>query len=148
MLVILGLALAGCAGFGDRIAPRGDQAWRQNPAAEAPIYERVGTASWYGAAHQGHVTASGERYDANRLTAAHLSLPFGTIVRVTNLANSRMVKVEVTDRGPYAGGRIIDLSRMAAHRLAIGDAGLARVRLEVMASDQETDIAIAVRNLP
>ena len=76
-------------------------------------------------------TASGERYDMNKLTAAHRELPFGTRVRVTNLDNGRQVEVRITDRGPFIRGRIIDLSREAARRIGMIQAGTARVRIEV-----------------
>ncbi len=84
----------------------------------------TGTASWYGS---GHRTANGERFNPNGLTAAHRSLPFGTMVRVTNEANGRTVVVRINDRGPFVGGRIIDLSRGSAR--AIGMSGTSRVHL-------------------
>ncbi len=87
-------------------------------------------ASWYGPKHHGKKTASGQPFNQNDLTAAHPSLPFGTQVRVTNLANSRQVVVSINDRGPYKSGRIIDLSRAAARKLEID--GIARVRVEVL----------------
>lgn len=89
-----------------------------------------GVASWYGPAHQGKKTASGEPFNQNALTAAHPRLPFGTQVRVTNLANDKQVVVRINDRGPYKSGRIIDLSRAAARKLGID--GIARVRVEVL----------------
>ncbi len=89
-------------------------------------------ASWYGAAHHGRRTASGEPFDMRALTAAHRRYPFGTRVRVTDLASGRAVVVLINDRGPFAGGRIIDLSRAAAVQLGIVQAGTARVRVEVM----------------
>ncbi len=91
-----------------------------------------GVASWYGAAHHGRRTASGEVFDMRGMTAAHRSYPFGTRVRVTDLATGRTVVVRINDRGPFAGGRIIDLSRAAAGRLGIVEAGTARVRVEKM----------------
>ncbi len=92
-----------------------------------------GVATWYGRELQGHRTASGERFDMNDLTAAHLSLPFGTRVRVTNLRNHRSVVVRINDRGPYGGhGHIIDLSRAAASRLGITGDGSAPVVVEVV----------------
>lgn len=90
----------------------------------------TGTASWYGPGFAGRRTASGDVFDPSALTAAHLTLPFGTRVRVTNLANGRSVVVRINDRGPYVAGREIDLSRAAARRLGID--GTARVRLEVL----------------
>jgi rare lipoprotein A len=97
---------------------------------------QMGMASWYG----GRLTASGERYHSGDLTAAHRQLPFGTFVRVTNLRNNRSAIVRINDRGPYAKGRIIDLSKRAAVDLAMIDAGTARVRLEVL-SREELDMA-------
>lgn len=90
----------------------------------------VGEASWYGRKHHGRRTASGERFDERALTAAHPSLPLGSRARVTNLENGRSVVVRVNDRGPYVGGRIIDLSRAAAKALGITEAGVARVEVE------------------
>ena len=92
--------------------------------------QQDGMASWYGPKHHGKKTASGQPFNQNDLTAAHPSLPFGTQVRVTNLANSRQVVVSINDRGPYKSGRIIDLSRAAARKLEID--GIARVRVEVL----------------
>jgi rare lipoprotein A len=106
------------------------------PAPERPIFTQVGMASWYGENHDGKTTANGETFDMNALTAAHRTLPFGTVVRVTNLATKRMIKVRINDRGPYAEGRIIDLSARAARDLGITDHGVARVRIEQFAADQ------------
>ncbi len=92
----------------------------------------VGLASWYGREHHGKRTASGEPFDMETFTAAHQSLPFGTWVRVTHLATGRAVTVRINDRGPWVGGRVIDLSRRAAHALGILGNGVARVRLEVV----------------
>lgn len=97
------------------------------------VYSREGTASWYGSDFAGKKTASGERFDPNDMTAAHRSLPLGTEVTVTNVENGKSVQVEVTDRGPYAGGRLIDLSRAAAKELNIIDDGTAPVRVEATA---------------
>jgi rare lipoprotein A len=91
---------------------------------------QTGEASWYGAQHQGKRTASGSLYDQAKLTAAHRSLPFGTRVRVTNVSNGKSVDVAITDRGPYVGNRIIDLSRAAAQALGMIESGTATVRLE------------------
>lgn len=93
-----------------------------------------GTASFYGAAFQGHQTANGERFDAQALTAAHRTLPFGSVVRVKNLDNGREVTVRINDRGPYAKGRILDLSEAAARKLGLIDRGYAPVRLEVLST--------------
>jgi rare lipoprotein A len=100
------------------------------PPAPAPAYVEVGKASWYGASHQGRRTANGERFDMNAMTAAHRTLPFGTVVTVTNLDNQRSVRVRINDRGPYVRGRILDLSAAAARSLGIQTDGVADVRLE------------------
>jgi len=107
------------------------------PAAHhetAPVdvsqYRETGEASFYGKEFNGRPTASGERFDMHALTAAHRTLPFGTRVRVTNLANGKSVIVRINDRGPHVRARIIDLSYGAAR--AIGISGAARVTLEAL----------------
>jgi rare lipoprotein A len=90
-----------------------------------------GKASWYGQ-EQGLHTASGERFDATELTAAHRHLPFGTIVRVTNKQNGRSVEVRINDRGPWRGGRIIDVTSAAANILDMKRAGVVPVELEII----------------
>ncbi|MBE9012411.1 septal ring lytic transglycosylase RlpA family protein [Pseudanabaenaceae cyanobacterium LEGE 13415] len=100
--------------------------------ALGPVRFRVtGMASWYGPGFHGNMSASGERFDQNALTAAHRTLPFGTIVQVTNLDNGRAVSVRINDRGPFSGGRVIDLSAGAARVLGLMDSGVAPVRLEI-----------------
>lgn len=91
-----------------------------------------GKASFYADKFEGHPTASGEKYKHNKLTAAHKTLPFGTKVKVTNVANNQSVEVIINDRGPYVDGRIIDLSRRAAEQLGFVNQGLADVTLEVI----------------
>src|ERR1700734_615437 len=93
---------------------------------------QVGTASWYGQIFDGKPTASGEPYDMYDMTAAHLKLPMGSYVRVTNLRNGRAVVVRVNDRGPIVPGRIIDLSYGAAQALQFKQRGLQRVRLDLV----------------
>mgnify|MGYP006273971121 CR=1 FL=1 len=95
-------------------------------------FEREGLASWYGEKFHGRLTANGERFDANELTAAHKTLPFGTVLKVTNLDNGRTVTVRVNDRGPFVDNRILDLSRAAAERIGMTGTGVARVRLRVI----------------
>ncbi len=95
-------------------------------------FEREGIASWYGGKFHGRLTANGERFDANKLTAAHKTLPFGTVVKVTNIDNGRTVTVRINDRGPFVENRIIDLSRGAAERLEMTGTGVARVQLEII----------------
>jgi rare lipoprotein A len=89
-----------------------------------------GKASFYANRFHGRRTASGAHFDKKDFTAAHRSLPFGTMVRVTNLANGRMVFVKVNDRGPHLKSRIIDLSRAAAKEIGIVDNGIGKVRIE------------------
>ena len=93
---------------------------------------QVGVASWYGSYFQGRDTASGEPYNMYDLTAAHMTLPLGTMVKVTNLHNGRAIIVKVNDRGPVVPGRIIDLSYNAARALNFKNKGLQRVRLDVV----------------
>jgi rare lipoprotein A len=103
-------------------------------AANADKKEQPGTegiASWYGGKFQGRKTASGEVFDTRQYTAAHRTLPFGTIVRVVNLENGTSTIVRVNDRGPFVDNRIIDLSQAAAVELDMMKTGVARVRLEV-----------------
>ena len=94
----------------------------------------VGVASWYGHPYHGRRTSNGEIYDMNKMTAAHLRLPFNTWVRVTNLRNHRSVEVRITDRGPFIKGRIIDLSRVAAKQISMIGPGTAKVRVKVIAT--------------
>ena len=101
------------------------------PGAEGRGAE-TGIASFYADALQGRRTASGAPYDGREMTCAHRTLPFGTRLRVTDVETGRSVVVTVTDRGPYAEGRIIDLSRAAARARGIRERGLARVRLELL----------------
>ena len=98
--------------------------------AHVGLHHRGDIASYYASRFHGRATASGDPYDENELTAAHRTLPFGTRVRVTNLMNARSVIVLVTDRGPFAAGRVIDLSRRAAQQLGFLRRGTVRVRLE------------------
>jgi rare lipoprotein A len=93
---------------------------------------QTGKASFYADKFEGVPTSSGEKYKHNKLTAAHKSLPFGTKVRVTNVANNETVEVVINDRGPYVDGRIVDLSRSAAEKLGFINQGLADVKLEVI----------------
>jgi rare lipoprotein A len=99
---------------------------------DARDYAATGTASWYGMKFQGRPTSSGEPYDMFALTAAHRSLPLPSYLRVTNLGNGRSTVVRVNDRGPFHGGRIIDLSYAAAVKLDFANAGTARVHVELL----------------
>ncbi len=93
---------------------------------------QTGKASFYADKFEGHATANGEKYKHSKLTAAHKTLPFGTKVKVTNMANNQSVLVLINDRGPYAEGRIIDLSKSAAEKLGFMNSGLADVKIEVV----------------
>lgn len=93
---------------------------------------QTGKASFYADKFDGHPTASGEKYRHNKLTGAHKTLPFGTVVRVTNIDNDQSVEVTINDRGPYVEGRIIDVSKSAAEKLGFINKGLAEVKLEVI----------------
>jgi len=105
--------------------------------ANADGYVDEGVASWYGAQFAGRRTSSGERFDPDALTAAHRSLPFGSLVEVTNLVNGRMAVVRVNDRGPFghSDDRIIDVSRAAARLLGLVGAGTAQVEIRVLPSE-------------
>ncbi|MCO4744488.1 MAG: septal ring lytic transglycosylase RlpA family protein [Proteobacteria bacterium] len=105
--------------------------------AKAPI--STGKASWYGPGFRGKPTASGERFRPGRRTAAHKTLPFGTVVKVRNADNGKTVRVVINDRGPYAGGRVIDLSKKAARRVGMLDAGVATVELRVVGCKNRFD---------
>ena len=113
--------LAGC-----HAAPR--------PKAQPEPTGRVetGYASYYGDEFEGRRTANGERYDGDELTAAHRTLPFGTMIRVTHVANGRAVTCRVNDRGPHRKGRIVDLSHRAAEALGMLREGVCKVKLEVL----------------
>ena len=89
-------------------------------------------ASWYGPGFHGRRTANGEVYNQNALTAAHRSLPFGTKVRVTNVNTGSSVIVRINDRGPFSGGRVIDLSAAAARVIGMLRSGVAPVRIEIL----------------
>lgn len=95
-------------------------------------YYQEGNASWYGNKFHGRRTASGEVFDSNALTAAHPTLPFGTVVRVTSMSNGASVDVRINDRGPYTRGRIIDLSQAAASQIGLASQGVGAVKLEIV----------------
>jgi rare lipoprotein A len=99
-----------------------------------PVSTEVGLASWYGPPYAGRKGADGLVYDQNAMTAAHLTLPMGTMVRVTNLTNNESVVVKITDRGPFVHGRIIDLSLAAAKATGVYRAGVAKVKVEAFAA--------------
>src|SRR5712691_10238770 len=127
-LLLTMLALSSCA--------------KKHPATGAlPAPPRIqsvetGLASWYGHPYHGRPAADGEIYDMEGLTAAHRTLPFGTHVRVTNLANQKTVDVRINDRGPFIDGRIIDLSHAAAEAIDLVGPGVAQVRLDLLSAPE------------
>jgi rare lipoprotein A len=131
---LLVLAAVGCAhseALPPREPPREAVADTRAPAPREEV--QVGYATWYGAAFAGRTTASGERFDPEKMTAAHRSLPFGTWVDVRRVDTGESVRVRVTDRGPFGHvERIIDLSRAAARKLGIVKLGTARVEVRVV----------------
>jgi len=118
--------LAGCASHESNPPP----GYSHETSPPSPSYDKTGIASYYGARHQGKRTANGETFNYHALTAAHLQLPFGTRVKVTNLTNDKSVIVRINDRGPHIRGRLIDLSRSAAAQLGMLKCGIARVRIQ------------------
>lgn len=133
-----GVVIGGAVAASDFVVEQLTAAVNDQPAPQQPqpepeervVGEFTGEASWYGPGFDGRSTASGEPFDRNALTAAHRTLPFGTRVRITNLANGAQVIVRVNDRGPYHGGRVIDLSEAAARQ--IGMDGTVHVRGEIL----------------
>ncbi|MGY8986661.1 MAG: septal ring lytic transglycosylase RlpA family protein, partial [Sphingomonadales bacterium] len=103
--------------------------------AKDPDYEEFGMASWYGPNFHGRPTANGEKFDMNKLTAAHRTLPLPSYIRVTNLANGRTVVLRVNDRGPFANDRILDVSRRGAQLLGYKDKGVQKVKVELVNPD-------------
>jgi rare lipoprotein A len=140
----LGLALAvaplvqGCASSGGPARVGGLEPYRVNGKRYVPLrdwkgYREEGVASWYGAAHHGKKTASGERFDAyDQLTAAHKTLPFNVCAEVENLRTGKSVVVRINDRGPFAKNRVIDLSKAAASEIGLVRSGVAKVRVEAV----------------
>jgi rare lipoprotein A len=149
-----GLAVALLVAFGAASGPISSRAAsnpklspNQAPQSASALHHarpyQVGTASWYGDYFEGRPTASGEPFNMYDLTAAHMTLPLGTLVRVTNLRNHRSVIVRINDRGPYVSGRIVDLSYNAARVLHFEQQGLQRVRLDVLPKHRDaTTIAM------
>jgi len=135
---LLPLALASSAA----LAQDGEATGEMPIVAEAPsaspveVIEHLGSgrASYYGRRFHGRPTASGEAFDMHAMTAAHRTLPFGSLVRVTNVANGRSVVVRINDRGPFHGNRVIDVSRAAATELGLIAPGSGEVDLELLAS--------------
>ncbi len=133
ILIALAIALtaAGCAKKKKTARVPGA---RRAAAAQMPHVgdQEVGLASWYGYPYHGRRASNGEIYDMEKLTAAHRTIPFGTMVEVKNLSNNLEVTVRITDRGPFVGDRIIDLSRAAARQIQMIGPGTAKVRVRVV----------------
>src|SRR5205809_354064 len=124
------LFLSGCGGK------------KRVPAAAARLGStESGVASWYGHPYHGRRAANGEIYDMEKMTAAHRTLPFGTWVRVRNLENRKTVDVRITDRGPFVGQRILDLSHAAAKSIDMIGSGVVKVKLTVIATSAAVDLA-------
>src|SRR6266567_1731886 len=156
VIVVLGLALAGCASSGPKFAgshhsrhPAGQPIYRVEPYQVKGVwytpradysYDETGTASWYGPGFDQQLTADNEVYDMNQLSAAHKTLPLPSVVQVTNLQNGRSLRLRVNDRGPFVDGRIIDLSRRAAQLLGFETIGTAPVRVKIL---REESIQVA-----
>ena len=115
------------------------------PPAVAGAYVEEGIASWYGIPFDGHRTSNGEIYDMYQFTAAHRTLPFGAVLRVTNLSNGKQTEVRVNDRGPFVGNRIIDLSLSAARAIDMVGPGTAQVRIEMLGGPSPTAGAFGVQ---
>ena len=131
--LVMGYAVAGLIA----LSPKSEARLPESQDLLSPIFlnvptRQVGLASWYGKERQGKETASGELFDMNGLTAAHRTLPLGSQVRVTNLANLKSTLVRINDRGPGISNRIIDLSWAAAKRLGYVGEGLTMVEIEVV----------------
>lgn len=148
VLAVLLVLPAGAATRGKR-PTRGTPVQAATQAADVPGSTQRGLASWYGGLFHGRRTASGERYDMNEFTAAHRTLPFGTVVEVRSLVNGRTVQVRINDRGPHLARRIIDLSRAAAVELGLEGLGIKQVELTVLVPDaSETKAASPMNETP
>ena len=135
LLPILPFALAACSlnPKYDRPAYNRDMGgYPEKTEPQESGYARTGMISYYGGRFHGRKTASGARFDKNAMTAAHRTLPFGTRLKVTNLDNGKTVTVTVNDRGPYAHGRILDLSEAAARELGMLSSGTVKAKIEVL----------------
>lgn len=132
-------ALAGC---GHKKRARSLPPRPRTPAVAVPIgHTETGVASWYGNPYHGRPAANGEIYDMEKMTAAHRTLPFDTWVRVYDLDTRKSTEVRITDRGPFVGNRIIDLSRAAAREIEMLGPGTARVRIEVIRAPEGSPAA-------
>lgn len=138
--VLIMFFAAGCFPFSG--SPRWESRDFQRPRSTDTV--QYGKASWYGDKEHGRKSASGEVFNRYAYTAAHKELPFGTVVRVTNRENGRKVKVRINDRGPYVGGRVIDLSYAAAKSIGLIRSGVAEVKIEVLSTPSERSESLFV----
>jgi rare lipoprotein A len=134
------LIVASSWGLGAIARPADRPAARRADSESRAFFVQTGRASYYGSKHDGRMTAEGIGFDHTGFTAAHRSLPFGTVVQITNLANGRTVKVRVSDRGPHIKSRVIDLSAAAAREIGMQRRGIARVRIRAFLSDQHVTV--------
>lgn len=162
LLAAVGLAVAGCAsapsGGGESVARTPHPRYKIGAPYDVKGvtyyphvdygYDRTGTASWYGEQFNGRYTANGEVFDLNELTAAHTTLPLPSIVEVTNLRNGRTLKLRINDRGPFAHGRILDVSRRAAQLLGFENAGTTPVRVRIMPRESMYAAAELMKGTP
>jgi rare lipoprotein A len=125
--VLTFLAIGGCAGSAPRFTSKNSE-----PATAASAHQLQGIASYYADEFNGRTTSNGEVFDMHKLTAAHRTLPFGTVVRVTNTQNGRSVVVRINDRGPFKDDRVIDLSLEGAKQIGMISGGTAPVSLEIL----------------
>ncbi len=134
VVLVACIAFSGCGGK-KRVHP---------PTAARLGSTETGIASWYGHPYHGRRAANGEIYDMEKMTAAHRTLPFGTWLRVQNLENNQTVDVRIIDRGPFARGRILDLSHAAAVSIAMIGPGTAKVKITVIAKPAAVETAVAL----
>jgi len=134
-VLLIMMVLAGCTASAPPPGPLPLEDRAYGPSIVSNKGTEMGIASWYGPGFHGKLTANGERYDQNGLTAAHRTLPLGTWVEVRDLRSDRRVKVRVNDRGPYKKGRAIDLSYAAAKSLGMVDRGTAPVEIRLLSTD-------------
>jgi rare lipoprotein A len=128
LVLILSLMLLSTCG-----APKQKRHYRSHPQAKPLIKKQFkGMASWYGGKFHGRKTASGEKFNKNKLTAAHRNLPFGTKIKVTNLSNGKKVVLRINDRGPFIKSRVLDVSRKAAKELGFLNQGKTKVHVLIL----------------
>jgi rare lipoprotein A len=125
---------------GEAKVPEPSEEATEVPPDTKPLLVETGVASWYGAPYHNRRGSNGEIYDMHAMTAAHRTLPLGSVVRVTYIENGSSAVVRITDRGPFIEGRIIDLSRAAAEKIGLVQKGTARVRLEVLKTPQPIEV--------